>query len=405
MNEIERKVDELLGLNTKKSKKKKIVNIFGRVMPLSTFIMITTSLIVGAIVITQLYGTYLISIDGSFEIHGLEQPTTGLFYDSVEIENIGETIITTMDVTNISGVGGYDELFSHTWECTDINRNYKITYDDSAIQNLIGSDPNGVWFGFDFLVEQSGSPITEITVNGGAGVSTVDHHYIVDPEFMEPDEGEQPFVFVLGMTIEELLFLWTQHYKLDGNATEEVFGADGTVYGGVTWVSGRVDQCADFDGTDAYIELPSSVGNFSVSDDFTLAFWVNADSIDTGTAILGKYGGTGYYLEFVDSKLNFCFKQSGGTSFWTRGQTVLTTGTWHHIITTWDGTDQKIYINGAEESYDKLGSITGDIITTANLRLGSYSSIRLDGRLDSVKIFDGIALDDAQVLELYESYP
>ena len=68
------------------------------------------------------------------------------------------------------------------------------------------------------------------------------------------DDGSE-VSFVMDINFDKIIVIMTEHYKLDGNANDEINSHNGTA-SGITWVIGKDGSGADFNGVDGMIEMP-----------------------------------------------------------------------------------------------------------------------------------------------------
>src|SRR4029079_5280514 len=81
---------------------------------------------------------------------------------------------------------------------------------------------------------------------------------------------------------------------------------------------------------------------------------------------------------------------------WTNGTSAMALNTWTHIAMTWDGTTQRLFINGTQVG---TRAVTGTLPnSTGALRFGGNTvwSEWFAGRLDEIRIYDR-ALTQAEV--------
>lgn len=191
------------------------------------------------------------------------------------------------------------------------------------------------------------------------------------------------------------LRLW---FKFEGNANDSSgLGNNGVENGGPTYVTGKVGQAIDLDGVDDYVRVPYNA-SFKPASQVSIAAWVKPDVV-TGSGVIventGGSGGTmvsrsGADLQFAKDHSNSPLVASG----------VFTAGQWHHVACTYDGAEERIYVNGVlRASRAQTGAVP-----TANepLYVGARqgSSVFFDGAIDEVRLYDS-ALAMAEVSSLY----
>jgi len=170
-----------------------------------------------------------------------------------------------------------------------------------------------------------------------------------------------------------------------------------------TWTSGKIGNALSFDGTNDYVEVPDS-DNLDVSNEITVEVWLKTSaSQDNGDGIIVKGTPFTYLLQAWDGKINPGVFISDGTwcgSGWLSTKSVFD-GSWHHLALTFDGTDQKFYIDGI---LDTTKACSGQIRTNdANLYLGwrPDGNYYFNGIIDEPRIWN-IALTSDQIQSIYQ---
>ena len=152
----------------------------------------------------------------------------------------------------------------------------------------------------------------------------------------------------------------------------------------------------DFDGTDAYVDIPSplSYTNHSIS------VWVYKPDSGANTIFDARdSGGDGIRLIFnTNESVNYRVDSSSLTS-----PSNGYVDDWFHVVVTYDGTTQKMYI---DNSLVNSQSATQTIATTTNARLGnrnySTDSGLLNGNLSQFAFWSK-ALEASDVSSIYNA--
>ena len=172
-----------------------------------------------------------------------------------------------------------------------------------------------------------------------------------------------------------------------------------------TWVSGMFGNALSFDGTDDYLQVPSSSSLNPAT--ITVEAWFKATDItgQTYPPIVKKAdANAGYALEIYhgDSKLRFWvyIDSVGWKSSPASG--AISLDTWYHAVGTYDGSYVRLYINGSEVTSGTAQS--GTIKAATNpLNIGrdpSNTSRLFNGTIDEVRIWDE-ARTAAQIAQDY----
>jgi hypothetical protein len=107
-----------------------------------------------------------------------------------------------------------------------------------------------------------------------------------------------------------------------------------------------------FDGTDDYADL-GDTGARSGTAAFTISVWAKPTGGNTSAAtVLGRGSTTSnkreYFLYWASTNSRFEFQRSDGSSFptITTGTNTAPSGSWYHIVATYDGSTMSLYLNG-----------------------------------------------------------
>ena len=204
------------------------------------------------------------------------------------------------------------------------------------------------------------------------------------------------------------------HYRLDETsgtvaADSSGNGNDGVYTGGVTL--GQAGTCAgstavDFDGTTAYVEIPSSPGLDGLTSDFSVAAWVNLDFLGLMRVFANqRLGGAGGSWAFGP------WDAAGGLRFTTLGvqdynqPSGLTVGTWHHIALVFDANFQaEFYLDGVSQGVVGGGAPANNPNTGWFIGVLDLTGIMefFDGQIDDVQVYSGSATA-ADMLFLFQN--
>lgn len=170
-------------------------------------------------------------------------------------------------------------------------------------------------------------------------------------------------------------------------------GNDGTNSGATTGVSGVINEAFEFDGSSNYVDAGVPFNN-----DFTIAMWINGDTIGATEGIFGySNGGSDQVVAYFTSSSNLRFQLNGvnlDMTGWSNGQ-------WYHLAMTFDDTTNNatIYRDGA---YYKSATFTGSF-TGGNVYLGKRSDgFPFDGDQDETVLYPN-AKTAADIAELHNS--
>lgn len=210
------------------------------------------------------------------------------------------------------------------------------------------------------------------------------------------------------------------YYQFEGNGSDSIGTANGTVGDQVAFDTGILGQGAVFStsgvsGIDT-IDVPA----FDPGDgDFTISFWIKRDDLDTDNAdgILDALNNTGegFQANFRPEpgdppgspQNHMAFRiddSSGGFILIVDPGEISDTENWHHFALTMDRTanQAKIYRDGELAVTASTAILTGTISPDQDLTIGGLNNsgtLGLDGKLDELRFYDE-ALDAAAIAAL-----
>ena len=135
---------------------------------------------------------------------------------------------------------------------------------------------------------------------------------------------------------------------------------------------------------------------------FTLSAWVYANGLSAATGYNVAFGNAGagagtLHAGLLTNRAHLGFDGNEATG----AAAVIDQGKWYHLAFVYDGTSQRIYVNGVPE----ITRVSANTLKAANMLLGNWGAATsgsndLVGRLDDVAIF-GAALSIGQIQALY----
>ena len=201
-------------------------------------------------------------------------------------------------------------------------------------------------------------------------------------------------------------------YKLEGDATEFLgSGLDGTPNAGVTFVTDPdLGEVADFNNNGMITISSGSTANLDLpTEAISVSCWVKTNSTDTWGGFVGLFQDNGSYEKgwiLGTSNDNFSFAlASGGSLNYLTVNISLNLGEWYHVAGTFNGTQQKIYVNGElQATVENAGQIAYP--PTGWFQIGAYKDdnedFGHDGRISDVIIWES-AITQADAMNLYNN--
>jgi hypothetical protein len=195
----------------------------------------------------------------------------------------------------------------------------------------------------------------------------------------------------------------------DGNASDLIFGRDGTFQGDATTGSGLVDLAFKLDGDGDFIEVPDDQGlNFGPGD-FTTDLWVNFETTEGEQVLVEKFiqDVNGWTLTKLQSNVLrlAMYNMSGGEFSLDSDPLDIHPNVWYHFAATRQGSTINLYMNGVNvASNPEVGLM--NLNSPASIKIGRRGDEKgffLNGRVDEVEIFNGTALSEEQLMAIYKA--
>ncbi len=192
------------------------------------------------------------------------------------------------------------------------------------------------------------------------------------------------------------------YYPFNGNANDASgYGNNGTVNGATLTTDrfGNSNKAYSFDGVNDYIRSNTTIA--INTNQATYAAWVNfRSSVNDVKQILEFKLGAGVIFLETDNSTKIRFGMSDGIT----GSTLfspeaLPLNSWHYVSGTYDGSVQKLYIDGVKVAEASL-SLN---VLNSPINIGKDSEFDfqyIDGLIDDVRIYNR-ALSNAEIQSLY----
>lgn len=324
----------------------------------------------------------------------------GLFFTFYNCANDDDQDVNIVSVAVDFEVLGCDEAASGAFVGTiTSNLTTPITF---SLE--LGSDSNM------FTID----PVTgEITIATSLDVSIVDLEGVYELTVVTLNsDGTINDTYIVTVTIsstinEDLSSGLLGYYPFSGNANDES-GNDnhGVVYGAdLTTDGANTNDNAYHFSNNSYISI-ENVAAFDDLSEFTLSAWVNPDFLNVHNNIISKVTpNRDFNLQLTNVGIDAHFAE-GSTYYraWFNDYTI-SLNTWTHIVSTWDGTNWKIYINGdlvkVSADYNVEPLWNGGYMTIGNLLPNSHEGF--NGKIDDVRIYNRV-LTSCEIDYLSEEY-
>ncbi|MDZ8052907.1 MAG: LamG-like jellyroll fold domain-containing protein [Aulosira sp. ZfuCHP01] len=163
-----------------------------------------------------------------------------------------------------------------------------------------------------------------------------------------------------------------------------------------------------FDGINDYVNIPSSPTLNLSNGTFTQSVWIYSNTTNNGYyGILGyqpaggnaqRYPGIWLYNQ---TQIHAGFGDGTNWNSFTTGN-VLRLNTWNQVVTSFDGTTYKAYVNG-QEVYSTNDFAGRKPYATQQLSIGRVDN-GFSGQIDDVRIYN-TALSAAEIQQMYQAQP
>jgi len=230
-------------------------------------------------------------------------------------------------------------------------------------------------------------------------------------------------VICTGFVIASLLFAGPSHAQIDpektlgiwlldegqGNTTKDATGNghDGTLMNSPSWIGGHFGSALRFSGSSTYVTCGNADDlNVNV---FSVSFWCNIAATQTWNHMIsrgqhvasGTPGSVNWGVMMYESQATILFEMFNDTG-WTGISTGTTTGEWHHVVATYDGSAMQLYHDGQlganTSGAGALLDASRPFIIGARSDAGSVGGF-FNGSLDEVGYFNAIlTAEDIQTI-------
>jgi hypothetical protein len=179
----------------------------------------------------------------------------------------------------------------------------------------------------------------------------------------------------------------------------------GTTHNAPTWVAGHIGSFAlNFvTASNQYVNTATATNIPKINAAQTLSAWVNLTAGGAGTTrdiLVPELNGSGANQLRINGANHPEVSEWGGAITIT-GATTPSTGVWHMITWTYDGTTNRIYVDGVQ---DTTSATTPQNFTPTAVIIGSYGGAGNEnfwGAVDDCRIYNR-ALSAADVAQLFQ---
>lgn len=142
------------------------------------------------------------------------------------------------------------------------------------------------------------------------------------------------------------------YWKLDEGEGDTVRDASGSgnngMIHGAKWTDGKLT----FDGSGDYVDCGDGT-SLDITGAITIEAWIKLHSLGSVQSIVSRDNNTdrNFGIQIVaTNRLNFYVVRVEAYDSSITGNTIFTTGVWYHIAGTYNGSEQKVFVNGVSDS-------------------------------------------------------
>ena len=195
------------------------------------------------------------------------------------------------------------------------------------------------------------------------------------------------------------------YWPFNGNANDESGnGNDGTAFGGVTYVSGKIDQAAKFDGLNDYIRNSNPPVLQVLGSVFSISFWLKPEgNQNSGVIDIGQETKETWEIAHSNQLIGF-------TQNWNRAQGTeafphhISTplNIWSYVTLIYNNKHLDMYLNGTVAvggNFNNNPIIDGDEWLEIGVNAAAADEY-YKGQIDEIRIYNR-ALNTNEIMALY----
>ena len=191
------------------------------------------------------------------------------------------------------------------------------------------------------------------------------------------------------------------YWKLDegsGTTAYNTIGTNNATIDGPIWTAGKYGSALSFDGSNDFVQVADD-NSLDLTTAGSIEVWAKKNTQKSYQTYVAKGHTQAYQLMDYSNTGRIALRWGSNNNNLITDE-VVPTGTWQHIVGTYDGSYLKIYINGNLSK--SVSYTTNAVANTTPLRIGARDDgSYFNGLIDEVIIFNR-ALSGAEVLSHYQ---
>ena len=196
------------------------------------------------------------------------------------------------------------------------------------------------------------------------------------------------------------------HWKFDetsGTTATDSSGNNntGTLTNGPTWTTGKIGNALSFDGVNDTVNIitPNNIPNGNSNE--TYSAWIKYSSLPTFTKMIMMARDTccSSAIHIWINNTNLAVARFSDVEPFVSTSNRPSANQWHHVLYTYDGTTNRLYVDGAEVANSTTAH---DNVTIDSIYIGSHdgASYFWDGQIDEVRVYNRV-LASSDISALY----
>lgn len=359
-------------------------------------------------------GTFSINSDGEISVANSElldfenNPTFALVVATED--NYGITVEAGLDIS----VNDVNEIHSVENLTFEIEENTGV----STVVGIINVDDQEDETYEYAIINGNDDDIFQITAQGDLeiAVSSLDYEtqtqHVLGIIVADEDFEVEASITINVTNVFEIDEDAVAYYPFNGNANDESNNSfDGTVLGAslTTDRNGSLNSAYSFDGIDDYIEIANN-SSFE-NQNYSISAWIKTNELTGAILSMSSVSpirnNCGYYFSILEGKLRGLSNVGVGSWISLVSDEVDISNDWHHVVFTYDGSSQKLFLNGTLLS--SLNTVhTVNYFENNPIKIGTYVtasgslSSQFKGSIDEVLIYDK-ALNETEIMSLFDN--
>ena len=189
------------------------------------------------------------------------------------------------------------------------------------------------------------------------------------------------------------------YFNFDDNFKDQKgYASDGVPTGNPTFTAGKIGKALTLNGTSQYVDFTANPSQSPTG--ISIAFWMAANPPPVGlestimSAIDQNNKSASFHINQSNNKIFSTLYDQAGAA-----ESSYTPGVWMHVLMTYNGNDNKLYINGV--LVDTLTGVGNMSAYFTGLTIGYDNFVKkFFGSIDELYIYNR-ALSQAEVTQLY----